>query len=637
MLGAYAGKLLRIDLSAGTIVDEPLPSDDILRKYIGGLGLGARIIYDEVPLDVGALDPENRLVIMTGPLTGTTVPSASDWTVTSIRHELDSKAIQGSHSHGFWGAFLKKNGIDGIIFQGASEKPVYLSILDGKAELRDASRFWGLDTHDTEDAVKTDLGVDVDDSSVAVATIGPAGENLVSSASIQNEKHHAASKGMGCIMGAKKLKAIAVNRGPQKVNLAQPKEFLQVAKTWREAVVPTHVRAHAVLGTPPGTDGPYFTAGKNLTDPEWARQARIDGVIEAKNWNIEVKGCWACPSPCSYAAEVTTGPHAGYRATLAGGYENSEGAAIMAGVEEPGTVMYLTDVVDRLGADSGSIGAAIGVAFEAYEAGILTKEMTGGLELHWGDAEATEKLCRTAANQEGFGRILADGPKKTAEYIGGDALNMPIHAKGAGINLHDWRANPSLIVGQMTTPAGPCWQGTLGVEMFPEPDLGLDSRMDPWNQEGKGQVLAGQQMRAAFEDCNGVCWFAANLSARAMPGYYTWLAQTISYATGWEDFTPQEMLEVGERVMNLQKAYAIRRGLTKADDLDVGPRLVEPHETGVTKGLDIRNHLEYMVEDFYTGMDWDRETGKPLPATLRKLGLEELVPDLYPEGEPSPA
>ena len=175
MLGGYAGKLLRVDLSAGRISEEPLPSDDILRKYIGGLGLGAKIIYDEVPLHVKALDPENRLVIMTGPLTGTNVPSASDWTVTSLRHELDSKTIQGSHSHGYWGAYLKMNGIDGIIFQGAAASPVYLWIHDGQVELRDASRFWGLDTHDTEDAIKAELGVKKDDLHISVAAIGPAG------------------------------------------------------------------------------------------------------------------------------------------------------------------------------------------------------------------------------------------------------------------------------------------------------------------------------------------------------------------------------------------------------------------------------------------------------------------------------
>jgi aldehyde:ferredoxin oxidoreductase len=167
------------------------------------------------------------------------------------------------------------------------------------------------------------------------------------------------------------------------------------------------------------------------------------------------------------------------------------------------------------------------------------------------------------------------------------------------------------------------------VEGFPEPDLGITG-LDPWNQEGKGPPLAKMQMRAAFEDCNGVCWFGSNLAARAIPGYHTWLARTIATATGWEDFSPQEVLEVGERVMNLQKVYALRRGLTKADDLDVGPRLVEPHKVGVTKGLDMRPHLEYMVEDFYEGMDWDKETGKPLPETLQRLGLEELIPDLYP-------
>jgi aldehyde:ferredoxin oxidoreductase len=278
------------------------------------------------------------------------------------------------------------------------------------------------------------------------------------------------------------------------------------------------------------------------------------------------------------------------------------------------------------------VACSIGVAIESYEKGILTKEKTGGLELRWGDAEMTEKLWRMAANREkGFGEILADGPKETAEYIGGEALDMVVHVKGAGPNLHDWKANPSIIVGQATSPAGPCWQGSLGVEMFPEPGIGLESPMDRWNQEGKGEPLAKSQMRATFEDCNGVCWFASNLWLRTNKSYHDWLAESMAAATGWEEFTPQEMITVGERVMNLQRVFAVRRGMTKADDLDIGPRFVEPHKIGVTKGLDIRPHLQEMIEDFYGAMGWDRDTGKPLPETLRRLGLEELIPDIYSE------
>jgi aldehyde:ferredoxin oxidoreductase len=597
--------------------------------YVGGLGLGARIIYDEVPLDVTALDPENRLVFTTGPITGTTVPGSSDWTVTSLRHELDSKVIQGSHSHGYWGAFLKMNGIDGLIVQGAAQKPFYLWVHDGRAELRDASQFWGLDTHETEDAVKADLEAPADQTSVA--TIGPAGENLVNSASIENDKMHSASKGMGCIMGAKKLKAIAVTRGPYSVPIAKPVEFMKVALTLREATGVargSRVLANAVRGEPDAS-GPYFTTGKNYSDPEWSRQFRAAWKRGADDFPVDPKGCWGCSTPCAYRIQVTTGPHAGYEATLAGGWENSEGAAAMAGVDEPGTAIYLTDLVDRLGLDAGSVACSIGLAIECYEKGILTKEKTGGLELRWGDAELTEKLWRMAANREkGFGELLADGPKATAEYIGGEALNMVVHVKGAAPNLHDWRARPSIIVGQMTSPGGPCWQGSLGVEFGAEPDLGILSPMDAWDQEGKGKAVAKTEMRATFEDCNGVCWFGGNAPRRS-EGYHTWLAQSIGAATGWEEFTPQEVLEVGERVMNLQRVYAIRRGMTKADDLDVGPRFIEPHKVGLTKGLDIGPHLRGMVEDFYETMGWDRETGTPLPETLRRLGLEELIPDLH--------
>ncbi len=622
-MGGYMGKLLRVDLTAGSITEESL-APDLLRKYIGGVGLGARIVYDEVPTTVGPFDPENRLVFTTGILTGTVVPSSSDWTVTSIRAELDGKTILGSHSHGFWGAFLKMNGYDGIIVQGVAPRPSYLWIHDGKAELRDAGKFWGMDTHDAEDAIKAAVGGDT-----SVATIGPAGENLIGSASINNDKHHGASKGMGCIMGSKRLKAIAVTRGPFGVPISKPKEFFQAALTWRDAISGKVAIANA--GIPRGgyanMGKGYRIAGKNFTDPEWGIGYGVGIVEEAKKFIINPKGCWACPISCSYRSEVTTGPHAGYVATLAGGGENQEGSAGMAGVKEPGTVHYLTDQVDRLGMDSAPIGAALGVAFEAYEAGVLTKEKTGGLELHWGDAEMVEKLWRMAVKREGFGAVLAEGPKKTAEYIGEEAMGMAVYVKGTSPNLHDWRPTPGLFLAQAVSVSGPSWQSGPAPEA-PNPDLGNEKGMDPRNFEGKGKMVAKIQQRATFEDSEGICWFAAG---RGLPGSLSWMAQAIAAATGWEDFTVEEALEVGERVMNLQKVYALRRGITKEDDLDVSPRILEPQKVGPAAGISLAPYLKEGVEEFYESMGWDKGTGKPLPATLRRLGLRELVKDV-PKG-----
>ena len=623
-MGGYTGKVLRVDLTSRALTEESLP-DQTLRKFIGGVGLGAKIIYDEVPMNVGSLDPENRLVFMTGPLTGTTVPSSSDWAVTSLRRELNDKTIIGSHSHGYWGAFLKMNGYDGIIVQGAASGPTYLWVHDGKAELRDASQFWGLDTHETEDAVKAEIGGDT-----SVATIGPAGEALIESALIENDKHHSASKGMGCIMGSKKLKAIAVTRGPYGVPISRPQEFLQASLTWRDAIsggvgisgAGIVKRGYANMGNG------YRIAGKNFSDPEWGVGYGNGIVEEAKKFEINPKGCWACPISCAYRSVITTGPHAGYAATLAGGGENQEGAAGMAGVKEPGTVHYLADTVDRLGMDSAPIGTALGVAFEAYEAGVLTKEKTGGLELRWGDADMVEKLWRMAAKREGFGAILAEGPKKTAEYIGEEALDMAVYIKGTSPNLHDWRPTPGLILAQAVSVAGPSWQSGPAPE-GPNPDVGNAGGMPPGNHEGKGAMIAKLQRRVTFEDSEGVCWFAAG---RAIEGSLSWRANAISAATGWDNFTTDEVLEVGERIMNLQRTYALRRGLTMADDLDVSPRLLEPQKVGPGAGLTIAPYLRQGVGEFYEAMGWDKETGKPLPDTLRRLGLGDLVNDLYPRG-----
>lgn len=226
----YMGKILGVDLTKEKIGEENLPDESTLRKYVGCVGLGVKLLFDKVPRTVQPLDPQNCLIFMTGPLTGTHVPSSSNWTVVSLNHNF-SKAAATAHSHGMWGVKLKLSGYDGIIVQGAAKKPVYLSINKGRAELRDATKFQGLDTHDTEDAIKEDLG----DKKASVACIGPAGENLCRGACIANDKNHLAAKGgMGAVMGSKRLKAIAVSGGKHKIAVHDRESLERVVQAWKE-------------------------------------------------------------------------------------------------------------------------------------------------------------------------------------------------------------------------------------------------------------------------------------------------------------------------------------------------------------------------------------------------------------------
>lgn len=625
MLGGYMGKLLRVDLNNRTIVEEALPPEETLRKYVGCLGLAMKILTDEVPPSIQATDPDNRLIFLTGPLTGTKVPCANNFVVATINHGT-GYTVGTAHSHGFWGAYLKFAGYDGIIVQGASDKPVYLSINNGEFELKDAGHIWGRDTHETEDAVKADIR----DPEASVACIGPAGENVIFGACIENDYHHTAAKGgVGAVMGSKKLKAIAVN-GQNRVHVEDERLLTEIVDKWREDMF--REGEGGLADSPPGSQlrkagitrlynylgKASAVAGKNLTDVDFGLVYSSNFVNEAKDWKIKPKSCFSCPIACGYVVEITSGPKAGYVATPAGGGENTEGAAGIIGVLDAGTAIWLTDLHDRLGLDSSSAGCTLGLAYELYERGILTKEDTGGLELKWGNADAAVKLLDMMIKREGIGKILAEGPKKAAELFGGDALKYAVHIKGTGYNLHDWRPAWSVLLGQAIAGAGPCWQAP-GADWVIAPDLGYPKNPPGTVAEGKPKAVKETQIKKLWEDSLGICWFSTwgvLDSSKSAP-------KALAAVTGWKDFTTEEAFEVGERVINLQRIFNLRRGLTLEHDLDVTPRLLEAPESGVAKGKSIRPFLKDMVMEYYQLMGWERETGRPSQETLRRVGLEE--------------
>ncbi len=623
MLGGYMGKLLKVDLSREKVVEESLFDifpPTVLRRYVGCFGLGLRLLYDELPLGVCPTDPENPLIIMTGPLTGIPeVPSSNNATITTLNADTGFTAGR-SHSHGFWGPNLKFAGYDGVVIEGASERPVYLWIHDGRAEIRDAERFWGKDTHETEDLIKGDVG----EPRASVAAIGPAGENLCAGALIENDKHHSFShSGVGTVMGSKRLKAIAVY-GTGKVPIVDEAKLKEATEKWRGNLFKSDVAKGLAKGGIPRDEYNYakgmsITSAKNFLEvspPDW-------GVGMSKH-RITPKACYACSIACSYEVEVTSGPYKGYVATPAGGGENLEGAASISGVYESGAVFYLIDLCDRLGFESSTIGCTIALAIECYEKGLLTKEDTEGIELRWGDDKLVEKMLRMAAKKEGkLGKLLALGPKRAAELIGGDAPKFAIHIKGTGMNLHDWRATMGIMLGQFVG-GGSGWPAPAADAWATEPDVGFPEYQDPINPWIKPEAVARTWPKKYWDDCNGTCWFAT----WGVPGVLTYSTEAVSAVTGW-DFTPQEALTVGERVVNLERAFNIRRGLTPADDYEVSPRMVEDPPSGKAKGKPMAPYVKGMVMEVYRLMGWDEKTGKPWRSTLERLGLEEVIKDIW--------
>ncbi|MBI2916874.1 MAG: hypothetical protein HYY01_02685 [Chloroflexi bacterium] len=614
MTKGYAGKLLRVDLSSGSVQDEPLPPLEVLRQYIGGTGLGVKILSDEMPPDVGVFDPASRIILMTGPLTGTPIPGGNNCAIVGPNADTGF-TVGAGHTHGQFGPNMKFAGYDGIVVQGASKKPVYLWVHDGKAELRDASKIWGKDTHETEDLVKAELG----DPKASVAAIGPAGENLLGAALVSNDKYHvAAFGGGGAVLGSKQLKAIAV-RGKGSVELADPKGFVEAAAEWRPKAKERRPEPASVPKRWYKFGEDSVLATKNLLSPDLGIEIGRR-FSKACTTYIKLTGepCFTCPSACSYKAVVTEGHRKGFVATMGGGGENMEGAAAMVAASDPADILWLTDLYDRMGVNSPTLGCAVALAFECFERGLLTVEDTDGLELRWGNAEAAATLVRQAATRQGFGKILADGPKKAAERIGGDAANYAVWVKGAGFRLHDYRGRYESMLAQALAGAGPRGEGT-GMTGAYDPDLGyFKSPDDPMQIPG---IYKRIQSKRLFEDSVGVCMF----NASTIVGIMGLESRCLAAAIGWDQIGPEEQLTIGERIINVERVFNVGRGLKPSDDMDLSPRVLEPPAEGLFKGRTIAPYLKDLVYGYYQVMGWDQTTGKPRPETLKRLGLGHLA------------
>jgi len=564
--------------------------------------------------------------MMNGPLAGTSAPSSSNMAVVCLNYDTPY-AVATGHSHGYWAAYLKHAGYDGIVFKGKADKPVYLWVDDDKVEIRDASHIWGKDTRDTERMIKRELG---DEEKISVACIGPAGEAMLHGASVKNDRNHGAHKGgVGAVMGSKMLKAVAV-RGTGTPALNNANAFADVTKKWDDAItaerkpgegspavgsllkdggitrIYTYVAAESMIGC------------KNLTDPNWGEgyaQKFVDRAAE--DWTVTPKESYNCNIACAYDCTINSGKFAGFTASMCGGGENIEGAAAMIGIEDPDEALALTDHLDGMGIDSSVAGALMGMCYELYERELLSPQDTGGLELNWGNFDAALTLIDQMCAGEGFGgRVLAKGLKEAAALLGPPAEACVLHIRGGGINLHDWRPAWSVLLGQIVAGAGVCWQGP-GVDAWTtEPDLGYTEIAEPFIREGKAEAVAKTQAKKLWEDSLGVCWFACWGVKDVLPNS----AKAIALATGWDDFDGDEALAVGERLINMQRIIALKRGFTAADEFDVSDRLLEAPTEGRAAGKTIKPHLKGMVQDYYGHMGWE-ETGRPSTETLEKLGL----------------
>ncbi|OGW18658.1 MAG: hypothetical protein A3G93_07230 [Nitrospinae bacterium RIFCSPLOWO2_12_FULL_45_22] len=613
----YMGKLIRVNLTKGEIKTEELDPKKA-RDYIGGAGLGTRICYDEIPTGADPLGPANKLVFMTGPVTATKFP-------TSARYEVCTKSpLTGiwvdASSSGFWGTQFKTTGHDGIIIEGASSKPVYLWIDNDRIELRDASHLWGKDSFETQDIIINEVG----DKKARVTCIGQAGEREVLLSAVMNDEGRAAGRaGVGAVMGSKKLKAIAA-RGTRKVEVADDETFSTFCKKMIQGLTKHPlVEALGVYGTACMLDQGWVTGDIPLKN--WAKGYWKEGCVAIggkKMADTILKphaACFNCPIRCARWIKIESGKYA-----MEGPgpeYESLTSLGVLCMNDDLENICYANDLCNRYGLDTISTGSAIAFAMEAYEKGALTKDDTGGLDLSWGNAEAVIELTRLIGQRKGLGELLGKGVKRAAEAIGKGSEKYAVHVKGLEVPMHDPRAYHSMAVNYATSPRGACHLhgGPFMFELgFIAPEAGVTYKPGRFDKKGKGLLAKAAQDLASLINSLVVCFFAG---MGLQPLHHMVLLNTVTGA----GYTTKELLLIGERISNLQRAFNLRCGITAVDD-KLPPRLLEPTPDGGAAGR--VPDIKFQLEEYYQVRGWDAK-GIPTKQKLQELGLEEVIKDLY--------
>ena len=591
----YMGKILRVDLTAGTVWDEPL-NEAYARNFVGGSGLAARYAYDMVTAETDPLGPENPLIFMTGPMVGTAMPSAGRYSVCALS---PATGLWGeANSGGFFGPELRFADYDGIIITGKSDCPVWLSITEGEAILYEATDLWGLDSYATQKCVRGLMG----ESRARVACIGQAGENLAAMAAVMNDHGRAAGRtGMGAVMGAKNLKAIGV-RGKAKVPVADAKTLNALSKA---IIAGLEDDMAAVSIQMAGTAG-YVDMALMYGDmpiryyqqDAWDEGSNLSGILMLDDFQNRTLACYRCPIACgretrapSYGVDKVDGPE----------YETLGALGSLVMVADQEAVIYAGHLCNVYGLDTISAGATIALACELFERGVLTAADTGGLDIRYGDAAMVHQLLSMMANREDFGAQLADGSHALAERFGVPELAVTVNK--LEVPMHDPRAFSGMAAVYALSPRGAChMQGDMySVDTGQGPAYELD--IEPGERfessEEKGRVAARQQAWRTLYNALILCQFQN-------PGVERVLA-ALNAITGW-DFVMDDLLPLGKRILTLKRLLNLRRGLTRADE-QMPALLRQPLDGGTEGNLP---DLDALLAGAYAEYGWDLETGAPI-------------------------
>ncbi|MFC1872372.1 aldehyde ferredoxin oxidoreductase family protein [Chloroflexota bacterium] len=624
MMYGWAGQRLKVYLTEGKIAKEPMP-EDLRLNFMGGRGINSKTLYDELKLDADPLGPDNILVVGTGPLNGTAAPSTSRWTVSCKSTVYEG--LGDGNGGGDFSVELKYAGYDQVIVYGKSPKPVYLMIQDGKVELRDATHLWGKTTKETHYTLLDELK----DRETRVMCIGPAGENLVRVAKVFSNITRTGGKGgMGAVMGSKNLKAIAV-RGTGTIKIARPDEFLKVVKRCYEKLKDSQflkmfgekgtmflIRQYAELNSLPTNNAQsgHFEGWENITSEAFEAQ-----------YAVKHKGCFACPIACGHYYQVSEGPYATH------GESNEYGTTYplgpKCGIDNLAALLKMTSICDDLGLDTHSTGNTIAFAMECWQRGLITVKDTDGIDLTWGNADGVIELLPRIAYRQGFGKLLSEGSHIASQQIKGSEICLRT-TKGVEVSaLYPGNTNNVQSIGYATSTRGAdhLRGGVLlyswGLPQMKEA-LGSDEAVErllkePRSPEGKGMFLALDQDFSALQDSLEMCCFITGKMRKGLSPDD--IAELYSAATG-VDVTGRDLMQIGERIFNVEKALNIRMGFKRADDT-LPPIFFEVKETEYGPTGISKTNFNRMIDDYYAYRGWD-ERGFPTRKKLEELGLANV-------------
>ncbi|MEM0150648.1 MAG: aldehyde ferredoxin oxidoreductase C-terminal domain-containing protein [Thermoplasmata archaeon] len=607
----YHNKILRIDLTNEKIVSESI-GDDILKKFVGGTGLGAKYLYEEVLPGTSWDSPENRIIIALGPLSGSIVGGTGSIAIVT-KGPMTDGAVD-TQANGFMGAFLKFAGYDGMIIMGRAEKWKYLFVSQDYVDIKNAEHLLSMDTYQTEDAIKIEIGGKKE--LLSVFSIGPAGERLVKFSALIGDRGHVASKGgVGAVFGSKKLKAIVVKRGEKLVNYKDPERLKSASLNLYNQVMKTVSADFSKWGTQSGFVN-YAKIGwlpvKNYNNVDafpLNMAEKLSGQYTRTHFEHKIKTCWGCRIAHNRYVKLSDGDYKNewieepeYEAVAAFGPQ------IL--VDDPKSVFEIATLVDKLGLDANESGWMLGFIMECYEKGILKIQDLGGINAEWSNAESAKKLLIKIVNREGMGNLFAEGVKAASMALGTEAKNIGIYTlKGVVPRGHDHRnrwyelfdncmTNTSTLESQGGSLAGEL-MGFEKIENKLSVDIArMNARYNGWH---------------IFENSLVICRFNTM-------GLYNPLLEAVNATTGW-DLKPEDIFTIGKRTINLLRVFNFKHGYDPNLEKP-SPRYGSIPKFGIGKDLSFMDNLDKMTRIYRQEMGWDIETGKPLPQTLKDLGLD---------------